>query len=97
MLIDTDQIQKIIKKNCHIIIIIATIIFVYFLFYTDYIIQNSYKLTSNSKQVDMVVPIQMTEQVRMVPTQNIEVSNHVRFDDNKNQEINSIYHQSFLS
>jgi predicted negative regulator of RcsB-dependent stress response len=47
MTIDIDQIQKFLKTNAQLIIIFVTIVFIYILFYTDYIVQNSDKNTEN--------------------------------------------------
>jgi hypothetical protein len=83
--INSDQIIKTMRNNAQIILIILTLVFLYVLFYTNYII--SYEVPSTSTSIP-------TSQTPFEPTLNHsqmnnfgQVQKHVRFDDSRNKEI----------
>ena len=83
-----EKIQKIITSNAQIIMIIMALVFMYILFYTDYIIINSpYSKVNDIK--NEYKPESITNQNIQLQHQ-LMVSNenkHVKFDNTKNQEI----------
>ena len=83
--INTDKIQKTLQNNYQLIIIIVAIVFLYFLFYTDYIIPNNKPIITKpivvkeSKENELIVNTPESKD-------NIALNN-VKFDDTKNKEI----------
>ena len=83
--INTDKIQKTLENNYQLIIIIVAIVFLYFLFYTDYIVQNNKPIVpkeSNKKESVVAIPEVKSQESKESPQ-----LNHVKFDDTKNKEI----------
>lgn len=71
------------KKNYKPILVILTIIFLYFLFYTDYIVHNQLKPKQNIQPIQTTQPIQYIQQLEQDQIQ----TKHVKFDDRRNLEI----------
>ncbi len=70
------------KKNYKIILVTLTIVFLYFLFYTDYIIPN--QSPQNHSQPQLTQHPNQQLQIIQQPQQQIK---HVKFDDRRNLEI----------
>ena len=67
------------KQNYQIILVIATLVFLYFLFYTDYIVNNNAPLTtpslSTQQPVQYYTPPGMQQMMQMNHPENIQVNN----------------------
>jgi hypothetical protein len=91
------------KQNYQIILVVVTIIFLYVLFYTDYIVNNNAPLATQVTQHYVQHDMQMMPMMQMNHPENVHVNNspymifpssspsqtekHVRFDNQQNKEI----------
>jgi hypothetical protein len=75
-----------IKKNYKIILVTLTIVFLYFLFYTDYIIHNQSPYHQQLKQLQQKQQYQLMQQQQQQQQPQEEIK-HVKFDDRRNLEI----------
>ena len=90
--INSENIKKFFKNNYKVSLVILTIIFLYFLFYTDYIVNNN-KTSQKVSQTIIEMPtqtvsVQITEKpIQQSTQQTQQQQKQVRFDVNQNQEI----------
>jgi hypothetical protein len=101
MSFNIENIKKVIIKNSQIIMIVLVLVFMYLLFYTDYLIINSTYSKVNDGKNEMMAKHKENQQNiqleieqkshkptdQIISTNKVNENKHVKFDNSKNQEI----------
>lgn len=98
MSFNLENIKKVITRNSQIIMIGLALVFMYILFYTDYLIINSTNtkvndgknqiiLNHQEHQQNIQLEIEQEPEQKIIYTNKVNENIHVKFDNSKNQEI----------